>query len=230
MKAGGELIRRMLSKGDWRILRGDTALAEDEWSRLIGPNSIDVTLGNKFIEQAAADALAPIDPHKPWTLVTRREFSLEPGESFVLRPGQFVLGHTRERVQCLAPAEVMVHPKVRTSVTHARALGDPPREIDQTGPLNLNLHFAPQYEGRSTMGRLGVCSHATAGYGDYGFSGAFTLELFTVAMFPIILRPGMRIGQISLEAVLEPGLYKGAYSGTDHYDGPVPPKLGKDRF
>ncbi len=86
------------------------------------------------------------------------------------------------------------------------------------------------YEGRSTCARIGLASHITAGFGDYGFAGSFTLEIVNHAHYPIQLRPGMRIGQVAFDEVLEPELYTGAYSGTNHSDGPVPPKLGPDRF
>ena len=52
-------------------------------------------------------------------------------------------------------------------------------------------------EGRSSVGRLGVVIHSTAGYIDPGFSGQITLEIANLANIPIRLYPGMRIAQIS---------------------------------
>lgn len=52
-------------------------------------------------------------------------------------------------------------------------------------------------EGKSSLGRLGLLIHSTAGFVDAGFSGAITLELSNVATLPITLYPGMKVGQIS---------------------------------
>lgn len=54
-------------------------------------------------------------------------------------------------------------------------------------------------EGKSTLGRLGLMIHSTAGYVDPGWDGELTLELSNVAELPIVLHPGMRIGQLSFE-------------------------------
>jgi dCTP deaminase len=54
--------------------------------------------------------------------------------------------------------------------------------------------LAPKLEGRSSVARLGLFVHVTAGFGDDGFNGHWTLEL--VATQPIIVRPGMKIAQI----------------------------------
>ncbi len=52
-------------------------------------------------------------------------------------------------------------------------------------------------EGKSSLGRLGLLIHSTAGYVDPGWKGNLTLELSNVANLPIALYHGMRIGQIS---------------------------------
>lgn len=52
-------------------------------------------------------------------------------------------------------------------------------------------------EGKSSLGRLGLLIHSTAGFIDAGFNGHITLELSNVANLPITLYPGMKIGQIS---------------------------------
>ena len=52
-------------------------------------------------------------------------------------------------------------------------------------------------EGKSSLGRLGLLIHSTAGFIDPGFDGHVTLELSNVANLPITIYPGMRIGQIS---------------------------------
>jgi dCTP deaminase len=52
-------------------------------------------------------------------------------------------------------------------------------------------------EGKSSLGRLGLLIHTTAGFVDAGWDGHLTLELSNVANLPITLYPGMKIGQIS---------------------------------
>jgi dCTP deaminase len=52
-------------------------------------------------------------------------------------------------------------------------------------------------EGKSSLGRLGLLIHSTAGFIDAGFDGHITLELSNVANLPITIYPGMKIGQIS---------------------------------
>ncbi|MDP7542438.1 MAG: dCTP deaminase [Acidimicrobiales bacterium] len=52
-------------------------------------------------------------------------------------------------------------------------------------------------EGKSSLGRLGLLIHSTAGYVDAGWDGQLTLELSNVANLPITLYPGMKVGQIS---------------------------------
>jgi dCTP deaminase len=59
-------------------------------------------------------------------------------------------------------------------------------------------------EGRSSLGRLGVVIHSTAGYLDPCFEGNVTLEISNLANLPIALYPGMRIGQISFSQMTTP--------------------------
>jgi dCTP deaminase len=59
-------------------------------------------------------------------------------------------------------------------------------------------------EGKSSLGRLGLLIHSTAGYVDPGWDGYLTLELSNVANLPITLYPGMKIGQISFFRLTSP--------------------------
>jgi len=56
--------------------------------------------------------------------------------------------------------------------------------------------LAARLEGKSSLGRLGLLTHSTAGFVDPGFSGHVTLELSNVATLPIKLWPGMKVGQL----------------------------------
>ncbi|MFC6091475.1 dCTP deaminase [Saccharothrix lopnurensis] len=64
--------------------------------------------------------------------------------------------------------------------------------------VTLPDDLAGRLEGKSSLGRLGLLTHSTAGFIDPGFSGHITLELSNVANLPITLHPGMKIGQLCL--------------------------------
>lgn len=61
--------------------------------------------------------------------------------------------------------------------------------------ITLDDHIAARLEGKSSLGRLGLLTHSTAGFIDPGFSGHVTLELSNMATLPVKLWPGMKIGQ-----------------------------------
>lgn len=62
--------------------------------------------------------------------------------------------------------------------------------------VTLPNDVAARLEGKSSLGRLGLLTHSTAGFIDPGFSGHVTLELSNMATLPIKLWPGMKIGQL----------------------------------
>jgi len=62
--------------------------------------------------------------------------------------------------------------------------------------VTLPLDVAAKLEGRSSLGRLGLIVHATAGYVDLGFSGWLTFEIANISKLPIRMYAGMRIAQI----------------------------------
>ena len=78
-------------------------------------------------------------------------------------------------------------------------------------------------EGKSSLGRLGLLIHSTAGYIDPGFEGQITLEFSNVASLPIAIHAGMRIGQISFLQMTTPvdTPYQGKYQGQSG------PKIGR---
>ena len=86
--------------------------------------------------------------------------------------------------------------------------------------VTLPDDLAARVEGKSSLGRLGLMTHATAGFVDPGFSGHVTLELSNVATLPIILWPGMKIGQLCFFRLSSPAEnpYGSAKYGS-HYQG-----------
>lgn len=84
--------------------------------------------------------------------------------------------------------------------------------------------YVPMLEGRSSVGRLGLCVHVTAGFGDVGFAGYWTLEMFCI--HPIRIYPGVEICQIyyhTIDPDHEP--YNGKYQ---HNGGILPSLLYRD--
>jgi dCTP deaminase len=93
-------------------------------------------------------------------------------------------------------------------------------EVGQDEPMFLHPHefvlgstiervkmpddLVGRLEGRSSLGRLGVVIHSTAGYLDPAFEGHVTLEISNLANLPVALYPGMRIGQISFSLMTTP--------------------------
>ena len=86
--------------------------------------------------------------------------------------------------------------------------------------VTLPDDVAARLEGKSSLGRLGLLTHSTAGFVDPGFSGHVTLELSNVATLPIKLWPGMKIGQLCFFQLSSPAEkpygsaeYKSRYQG-----------------
>ncbi len=92
--------------------------------------------------------------------------------------------------------------------------------------ITLPDDVAGRLEGKSSLGRLGLLTHSTAGFIDPGFSGHITLELSNVANLPVKLFPGMKIGQLCLIRLSSPAehpygsaIYGSRYQGQR---GPTP--------
>ena len=95
-------------------------------------------------------------------------------------------------------------------------------------PNDLIAHV----EGRSSLGRLAIVVHATAGLCDPGFSGKITLELSNLGTAPVALTPGMRISQLTFTELKTPADRPyGAERGSKYQDqsGPQASKIQGDR-
>jgi dCTP deaminase len=124
----------------------------------VQPSSVDLRVDSAF--RVFENHKYPfIDPRAAQDDLTSL-IEVPEGETFILHPGEFVLGSTFERVR-------------------------------------LGVDIVARLEGKSSLGRLGLLIHSTAGFVDPGFDGYLTLELSNVANLPIVIYPGMRIGQIS---------------------------------
>ena len=86
--------------------------------------------------------------------------------------------------------------------------------------VTLGTDIAARVEGKSSLGRLGLLTHATAGFVDPGFTGHVTLELSNVATLPIKLWPGMKIGQLCFFQLSSPAeVPYGSGERGSHYQG-----------
>ena len=114
---------------------------------------------------------------------------------FILHPGEFVLGSTRER-------------------------------------LRLPDDLVSRVEGKSSLGRLGLLIHSTAGFIDPAWDGHITLELSNVNTIPITLYAGMRIGQLSFFELSSPAErpYGSPQLGSSYQgqSGPTPSRYRLD--
>ncbi len=99
--------------------------------------------------------------------------------------------------------------------------------------VELADDIAARLEGKSSLGRLGLLTHSTAGFIDPGFSGHVTLELSNTATMPILLYPGMRVGQLAFFTLSSPARnpYGSAALGS-HYQGQRGPTASRshERF
>jgi len=94
----------------------------------------------------------------------------------------------------------------------------------------LGDQLAARLEGKSSLGRLGLLVHSTAGWIDPGFTGQVTLELSNVARLPIRLWPGMRLGQLCVFQLTSPAQRPygspGLGSRYQGQQGPTPSRAG----
>ena len=97
--------------------------------------------------------------------------------------------------------------------------------------VTLPDDVAARVEGKSSLGRLGLLTHATAGFVDPGFTGHVTLELSNVATLPIKLWPGMKVGQLCffrLSSAVEKPYGSDAYGS--HYQGQRGPTASRSHL
>jgi dCTP deaminase len=161
--------------------------------RDVQPSSVDLRVDRFF--RTFHNARHPfIDVKRPMDDLTEL-VEVDESEAFILHPGEFVLGSTREYVR-------------------------------------LPDDLVARLEGKSSLGRLGLLIHSTAGYVDPGFEGHLTLELSNVAHLPITIYPGMRIGQISFFRLSSPADRpygsKGVGSKYQGQRGPTPSRYWKN--
>ena len=176
-----------LSDQDIMHYRSIGKIVIDPWEQEnLQPASVDVRLGPVLgipIMRGKVETRV-IDPRVSQLL---QQVPLD--ETYTLEVGQFILGHTLERVEV---SEVM----------------------------------AARIEGKSSLGRLGLTVHSTAGFIDPGFRGFLTLEIKNNSTWPIILYEAMPIAQISFYLLNSPAVRPygspGLRSKYQDQEGPTP--------
>lgn len=161
----------------------------------IHASSMDLHLSNIF-KVYEHSKCAILDPRKMETFVnSMRTVIVDGNDPFIVQPGEFILGVTKERIT--VPDDLVV-----------------------------------RVEGRSSLGRLGIIVHSTAGFVDPGFAGTITLEISNLNRLPIALYPGMRICQIAFEMMTSPAETPYNKKPGSKYMGqelPEESKLSQDR-
>lgn len=185
------------------ILRGDIVIDPFQESQL-NPTSYDLTLG-------------------PWVAVysdcvqsTPASLEVQSGEYFTTTNGAL------DAKKPLSVEKFRIHPEngwlLRPGIGY----------LLHTAERLYTKIYVPVLDGKSTVGRLFVSIHETAGYGDPGFDGQFTLEV--TCTHPVRLYSGMRIGQVRFHTVH--GEIGKTYDKTGSYrgtlaEGPVPSQSNK---
>jgi dCTP deaminase len=156
----------VLSDGTIRRLVAEGRVLIEPWDEaMVQPASVDLRLGTSFrvFHNHRITAIDLADPPRGLTELVE----VDDHDSFVIHPGEFVLGRTQEHVEL--PDDIVA-----------------------------------RIEGKSSLGRLGLIVHATAGFVDPGFKGTLTLEITNLTRVPIILWPGKPIAQLSFMALDQP--------------------------
>lgn len=121
------------------------------------------------------------------------------------RLGNYFKIYKRDKVQIIDPGELIPVEAVETI-----EVPDGGQFILHPGQFVLGVtiekikvpyDLVARCEGRSSLGRLGIIIHSTAGFIDPGFEGTITLEITNINEVPIALKPGMRIGQFAFETI-----------------------------
>lgn len=179
-----------------RLRKGDLVVDPlDDPDLQVQPASIDLRLGHEFLVFRHPH-IPFIDPRSGSAADYTEKIVIEDGGTFILHPGEFVLGTTYERV--VVPPDLVA-----------------------------------KVEGRSSLGRLAVVVHATAGFVDPGFEGHITLELSNLGRVPVALHPKMRVSQIALHQMTSPAErpYGHPSRGSKYQGqrGPVASRIERDR-
>jgi dCTP deaminase len=157
-----------------------------------------VLLSDTDIQAALTTGAAQLDPYDP--------AMIQPA-SIDVRLGRKFRVFENHRAACIDPAFDQPDLTRLVEVGESSAFVLHPGEFVLAATLEtvtLGPALAARLEGKSSLGRHGLVTHATAGFIDPGFTGRITLELSNVAPLPIKLWPGMKIGQLCFFRLTSP--------------------------
>lgn len=179
-------IKKKIESGDIGISSPD-----NKHSANINASSVDLRLGRffKIYNHSRQAILDPLNAESFKDAMMLIEIK-KPGESFIVQPGEFVLGVTMERVK-------------------------------------IADDLVARVEGRSSLGRLGIIIHSTAGFIDAGFEGTITLEITNINRMPVALYPGMRVCQLAFEKMTSVAQVPYSKKKTSKYQGQELPQESK---
>jgi dCTP deaminase len=126
-----------------------------------------------------------------------KEITIEPFDEKRLNPNSYNLRLYPELMVYEQPVlDMKANNKANTIIIPESGLLLEPNKLylGRTVEHTSTLNYVPMLEGRSSIGRLGMFIHVTAGFGDVGFSGFWTLEIFVI--HPLIIYPDVEICQI----------------------------------
>ena len=144
-------------------------------------------------------------------------------EFIVYRPAQVVCLDPRDPETLRLASERIVVPYDQAFILHPGefGLGSTVEEVEIPADLVATV------DGRSSIGRLAVVVHATAGFIDPGFRGQITLELSNIGAVPVKLYPGMRIAQIVLHQLSSAAERPYGPERGSAYQGQTGPQLSR---
>jgi len=146
---------------------------------------------DRSIREAIEAGTIHIDPYEP-SFVQPSSVDLRVGDAF-----RIFVNHRYSEIDPRSPQQDLTQ---LVEVDRDEAFMLHPGEFVLGSTLErvkLGEDIVARLEGKSSLGRLGLLIHSTAGFVDPGFEGHITLELSNVATLPIAIYPGMKIGQIS---------------------------------
>ena len=149
----------------------------------VNASSMDLRLG-KYFKVYRHSHHAILDPADPEGFANLTDLITidQPGQPFIVQPGEFILGVTLEKIK-------------------------------------IADDLVARVEGRSSLGRLGIIIHSTAGFVDAGFEGTIPLEITNINRMPVALYPGMRVCQLAFETMSSPADVPYHMKKTSKYQG-----------
>lgn len=196
-----------------QIELGNIIISDFDESRL-NPNSYNIRLGNKLKvykkgvatpEELKSEIFKRMEPYREEVqkMLSSSEQLLEESEKYKKRMEEIT--KIKEDISQQVLREYSLDPRKEnetidiTIPEEGYVLLPGTLYLGETVEYTETYGFVPKIDGRSTTGRLGMVIHLTAGFGDNGFKGKWTLEI--TVTHPVIVYPNMEVGQLYFEEI-----------------------------